>query len=287
MRSQPESKMVMLLNERRQQAVIAELSDEHENIPQAEGGGVVAFKQGVDWLCQAIGCGLDSPITDAGVRRIAAFLRSRGVRPSIDLSDLSGEDAFAAMARAGLALEQAERVYARGLDRPVPQPALPDVRIDPLDEADEASLEALVRHRVQGFSEPGAEPQHGEFEAAERSQTHPRSRGFCAYVDGKLAGSCGMEVIELAPAHGQEPVRLASLWGAVVGEPYRRKGIQGALIARRLQQGVEEGCRLAVIECDPGIPTERNAIRLGFSLAYTRLGFRGDRPPGTPAASGQ
>lgn len=287
MTSLPDSKTIMLLNERRQQAVIAELSDEHESIPLAEGGGAVAFKQGVDWLCQAIGCGLDRPITAAGVERIATFLRSRGARPSIDLTDLSGEEAFATMAGAGLALEQAERVYARDLSEHVEHPELSGVRIQPVDQADVASLRALVRHRVMGFSKPGIEPLPGEFEAAERSQTHPRSRGFCAYVDGELAGTCGMEIIELAPVEGHEPVRLASLWGAVVGEPYRRKGIQGALIARRLQQGVDEGCRLAVIECDPGIPTERNAVRLGFLLAYTRLGFRGTVPPGTPAASGQ
>ncbi len=267
----------MQLNERRQQAVIAELSDEHEAIPLAEGGGVVSFKQGVDWLCQAIGCGLDAEITARGMERISSFLRERGARPSIDLTELSGESAFATIAQAGFKLEQAERVYARDLQDPVDSVDVPGLRIELLDDEDQAGLRELVRHRVLGFSEPGIEPQQGEFEAAERSQTHPRSRGFRAFIDGELAGTCGMEIIELAPAQDREPIRVASLWGAVVGEPHRRKGIQKALIARRLQQGLTEGCRVAVIECEPGIPTERSAIRLGFSLAYTRLGFKGDK----------
>lgn len=272
----PDSKTIMRLNERRQQLVIAELSDEHESIPLAEGGGVVAFKNGVDWLCQSIGCGLDADITGRGMDRISSFLRERGARPSIDLTDLSGESAFATIAEAGFKLEQAERVYARYLESPVESVGVQGLRIELLDDADEAGVRELVRHRVQGFAKPGVEPQQGEYEAAERSQTHPRSRGFRAFIDGILVGTCGMEIIELAPAQDREPVRVASLWGAVVGEPHRRQGIQKALIARRLQQGVSEGCRVAVIECEPGIPTERNAIRLGFSLAYTRLGFKGD-----------
>ncbi|MEO1277809.1 MAG: GNAT family N-acetyltransferase [Planctomycetota bacterium] len=269
-----DSRTIMLLNERRQQAVLAELADEHQALAVGQGGGVVAFKEGVDWLSGAIGCGLDRSITDAGVDRIANFLRSRGATPSIDLTDLVGEEAFNVLSRAGLALKQVERVFARDLGALEEPEAAPGVRIEPLDVDDDDAVRALVRHRVEGFTKPGEAPSDGDFEAAESSQRHPRSRGFIAYADGELAGTCGMEIMELAPAQGEPPVRLASLWGAVVSEPFRRRGIQAALIARRLRQGIEEGCSVAVIECEPGIPTERNAIRLGFSLAYTRLGFK-------------
>ena len=278
---------IMRLNERRQQAVIAEIGDECEHIPAVEGGGTVAFKKGVDWLCQAIGCGLDAPITADGIERVAGFLHTRGARPSIDLTDQSGEAAFALVARTGMVLDHAERVYAIDLDRFVEPTAVPGLTIEALDLANDDQIRVLVRHRVEGFADPGEAPSVGEFEAAERSQRHPRARGFCAYVDGELAGTCGMEVIELAPAGGEPAVRLASLWAAVVGEPFRRRGIQTALIARRLQQGIAEGCSVAVIECEPGIPTERNAIRLGFSLAYTRLGFKSPESAGTPQPNGQ
>lgn len=278
---------IMRLNERRQQAVIAEISDEHERVPAAEGGGTVAYKQGVDWLCQAIGCGLEAPITADGIDRVGRFLRARGARPSIDLTDQSGEEAFAVVSRAGMTLDHAERVYAIDLRRAIEPPAVPGLRIEPLNLNDHEAVRALVRHRVEGFAQPDDEPTPGDAEAAERSQRHPRSRGFCAFVDGELAGTCGMEVIELEPGPGQAPVRLASLWAAVVGEPFRQRGIQAALIARRLRQGLEEGCSVGVIECEPGIATERNAIRLGFSLAYTRLGFKGPAPAGTVPPDGQ
>jgi hypothetical protein len=31
------------------------------------------------------------------------------------------------------------------------------------------------------------------------------------------------------------------------------------------------GCILATISSRPGIPTERNALRLGFTMAYTKV----------------
>jgi len=283
----PDSLTIMRLNERRQQAVIAEIADEYEHIPEAEGGGTVAFKDGVDWLCQAIGCGLDSPLATEGVQRIAAFLSDRDARPSMDVTDLSGQAAFATLAGAGMVLEHIERVYALDLHEPLVEPDVPGLRIEALDMNDEDALRALVQHRVEGFTEPGAKPTPGEIEAAHRSQTHPRSRGFTAFIDGQLAGSCGMEVMELAPAEGMEPIRMASLWGAVVGEPYRRRGIQQALIACRLEQGRAEGCTLAVIESEPGIATARNAQRLGFSLAYTRLGMKAPSRARTSGSTGQ
>jgi GNAT superfamily N-acetyltransferase len=52
---------------------------------------------------------------------------------------------------------------------------------------------------------------------------------------------------------------------------YRRRGIQQALIVARLERGRERGSRQAFIISGPGIPTERNATRLGFGMAYTRV----------------
>ena len=216
---------ILRLNEKRQQTVIADIGDEHEHIPVNEGGGT----------SQAIGCSLDAPLSDEGIDRVKRFLRERGGRPSIDLTDQSGKESFAVVARAGMSLAHTERVYAVELSRFAEPAPVPGLEIEQLDPNDADQVGALVRHRVEGFAEPGEAPSVGEFEA---------------------------------------PVRLASLWGAVVGEPFRRRGIQAALIARRLRQGIEEGCSVAVIECEPGIPTERNAMRLGFSLAYTRLEFK-------------
>lgn len=277
-----DSSTILRLNERRQMAVLAELANEHEHLPQALGGGVVAFMPGAHWLCGAIGCNLDSPLTPQGARYIADYVASRGGRPRIDLTDESGEAAYGAVAQAGLVLDHAERVLARDLSAPVEPPAITGLTIERLDPTNRADLRRHVEHTVGGFMPPGVQPTEGEIEAAARSQAHPRSRGFFAFIDDQLAGTCGMEIVELQPNADAPTVKVASLWGAVVGEPYRKQGIQRALIAHRLLEGQQAGCTIAVIECKPGIPTERNAGRLGFALAYTRLAFKAPQDPGEP-----
>lgn len=71
---------------------------------------------------------------------------------------------------------------------------------------------------------------------------------------------------------------VAALAGAAVLPAWRRRGIQAALVARRLELARARGCRLATIGSAPGIPTERNALRLGFRIAYARLAFNRPGP---------
>lgn len=281
-----DSNTIMRLNERRQMAVLAELADEHELLPAEHGGGTVAFMSGAHWLCGAIGCNLDSPLTPEGARHVFDYVASRGGRPRLDLTDQAGKAAFKAVAQAGFVLDHAERVLARNLTDPVEMPDVPGLAIERLNTQDDADVRRHARHTIAGFTPAGQPMAEGEIESALRAQLHPRSRGFWALIDGAPAATCGMEVAEIAPTPDAPPVRVASLWGAVVAEPFRRRGIQQALIAHRLKQGVAEGCAVAVIECEPGIATERNARRLGFTLAYTRLAFKAAGDQGSPDPAG-
>jgi GNAT superfamily N-acetyltransferase len=61
-----------------------------------------------------------------------------------------------------------------------------------------------------------------------------------------------------------------SLFGTSVLPAFRRRGIQQALIAARLGRALSLRADLASITSHPGIPTERNAARLGFQLAFVR-----------------
>ena len=61
-----------------------------------------------------------------------------------------------------------------------------------------------------------------------------------------------------------------SLFGTSVLPAFRRRGIQQALIAARLGRALSLEAELASITSHPGIPTERNAARLGFQLAFAR-----------------
>jgi hypothetical protein len=64
---------------------------------------------------------------------------------------------------------------------------------------------------------------------------------------------------------------LAQLFGGSTRPTLRSRGAQQALIVARLRLAQEAGCTIAATESQPGGPTERNAVRLGFTPIYTRV----------------
>lgn len=256
---------VARVNEQRQAAATRELA--HESAPLA--GGWMTFSPGVPWISHATGLALDEPLTEPDLDALESFYRDRGAPVKVELTIFAPEPALALLAARGYFVEHFETVLAReigpGLEPcdllPHGWPAGVEIRrTDPADEA----LCRLHSHLVAcGFqAEPIPEPM---IEMGVRAIKHPRSAAFMAFVDGEPAAGCGMEICEYAG------ISSCSLWGTTVREPFRRRGIQQALIAWRLAHALERGCRLAIIESKPGIPTERNAARLGFGLSYTRV----------------
>ncbi len=84
---------------------------------------------------------------------------------------------------------------------------------------------------------------------------------------------------------GDTPVSTASLYvtgdaawlgNAATLEEYRGRGWQTAMLAQRLADARDAGCRWAVSETgeeteeDPVNPSYRNMVRAGFRLAYAR-----------------
>lgn len=73
---------------------------------------------------------------------------------------------------------------------------------------------------------------------------------------------------------------------AVTDEGYRGRGAQSALLAMRLKGAADAGCNLVTLEtAEPKLgvsaPSFRNAIRLGFKVAYTRPNYIWERAPET------
>lgn len=86
---------------------------------------------------------------------------------------------------------------------------------------------------------------------------------------------------------GQTPVATGALfvqeqvgWLGIAGTlpPYRRRGAQGALLARRIRDAAALGCRLLVTETGEDMPaypnpSYHNMLRTGFRLAYLRSNY--------------
>jgi ribosomal protein S18 acetylase RimI-like enzyme len=63
---------------------------------------------------------------------------------------------------------------------------------------------------------------------------------------------------------------LAQLCGAATLPAFRRRGVQTALLRRRLADAYEAGCELALLTTQPGSKSQENGHRQGFELLYSR-----------------
>ena len=52
---------------------------------------------------------------------------------------------------------------------------------------------------------------------------------------------------------------------------YRRRGLQTALLRARMAAATEAGCEYAVVVTQGGTTSQRNAERLGFRVAYSKV----------------
>jgi len=89
-------------------------------------------------------------------------------------------------------------------------------------------------------------------------------------ADAKLVATGAGLII---PGH-----RIVALFGAGTLEPYRRRGLQTAILRRRLEVAAQAGCEYAVIVTQGGTTSMRNAERLGFTLAYSKATLIKDPP---------
>lgn len=84
---------------------------------------------------------------------------------------------------------------------------------------------------------------------------------FLAEIDGRPVAAGALSLYD----------GVALLAGASTIPEWRRRGAQQALLEGRLVYAAAVGCDLAMICAEPGSGSERNALRQGFQVAYTRI----------------
>lgn len=274
--------------EHRQAVSVSEIAGDWE--PFA--GGRMSFG-GVDsWANQASGCGLDGPVSEAELDRLVAFYDERGVGGEVEVAPSAHESLVQGLNARGFAIKHFETVLAavggslaRGVEGERGRSAMerlthgmPEgVEIRRVEPGDEEFDRAFARFGMGQFVPGGVEAvSEGQIAVSMRAHRHPRNVSFVALdaASGRsdaerIVGVAGVEVV-LDPAvapHGP----VACLYGTGVAQGFRRRGIQQALIAARLDVCAEMGCPVVCIHTKPGIPTERNAMRLGFAVMYTKV----------------
>ena len=204
-----------------------------------------------------IGCGVGGPVTSGDVRDAVARLRAAGVRHfGVQLGPPSQPSAIRDwLAAEGLATrDRWAKVYR---DASPAAPVLTELRVD---RAGAAQAQAVAEVTTAGFGMPSVlQPWIASMVG------RPGWRHYLA-----LDGDRAVAAAALFVRDGAGWLGMASTLPAA-----RRRGAQGALMARRIEDGRALGCRWFVTETGEETPARpnpsyRNMVRTGFTLAYHR-----------------
>ncbi len=226
------------------------------------GGAAVWFSPG-NVVNGSFGLGVDRAVEQEEVAAMIAFFAEHGMAAKSDVCPHADPSLLRWLAEAGFVATGFETVLCQPLPLADPGPVAEgvEVRIAATDEerAMWADLEA------RGFTEDKATPADHELARAISRRTD--ASPFVGYLDGEPAGT-GMVTFAGGIAFFNGDSTLPSA---------RNRGVQSSILAERLRHAGSMGCDLAVIEATPGGTSQRNQIRAGFRVVYTRVSL--EQPP--------
>lgn len=253
-------------------AAPAEIRRRYGTAAEGAEGAVLLLMPRVDMLMfnRVLGLGLEKPVTEAQLDGIVARYRAAGSpRYFVPLAP-AAEPAEARdwlLAR-GLVRHNRWAKLERGVDS-VPE-ARTDARIEEIGPEHAAAFGRVLR---EGF---GMDPGLDAWTAALVGRKDWRH--YMAFDGAIPVGTASLY------ARGE----WASLGFAATLPEARGRGVQSALIARRIEDARAMGCRFLSVETaedkpDKPAPSFHNVTRLGFRVAYYRdnyLGVTGAPPHG-------
>ncbi len=226
------------------------------------------------WMCRAgpgswanstMGAGLAGEVTAREVQELIDFYSVANLEPRIEVCPIAHPSLIEHLGRAGFIIKCFENVFFRPLRRDetitAPSPAPPDLRIRVVERTDPDDVELFAQASIDPFLPDGAVITEAMLDTTRRVARHDRCVCLIAELDAKAVSTGAME------DHGH----VVALFGLSVLKDYRRRGIQQAMMAWRLNEAARRGAKFATIGARPGIATERNARRMGFQVAYTKV----------------
>lgn len=228
------------------------------------GGGVAARSVPGAWCNYAAGFGFDGPIPRAEVEELVAWFEEKGIEPRLETHPFVHAETLAVLEELKFVTRHFEVVYFRELDasvRAAPVVATPDeLSVRLVDKSDPAAMREYVKLAMSGFYPPGTSPAEDDVRLALKGASGPDSIGVVAWMGDTPVGAGGSAV------KGE----VAALFGASVLPEYRKRGVQQALLAARVNYAARAGATVATIGSLPSAVTERNVRRMGFEVAYVK-----------------
>ena len=213
---------------------------------------------------RVIGAGILGPLDERGIDAAIRHFGAKGRVPCIEVyPGLTSGDLIAALGHAGFTdsghgyeSHVLETDGSRGW-------SVVGVSVRRVGPTEYRRLGELVR---DGF-DMGADEVLGPFfldlTVASLEALGPNGAGFIASVDGADAGTGVLVLTE----------RVAGCYSGSVLARFRGRGIQHALIAARVQEGLARGQRIFISQTDPDSPSGHNLHDVGFRTLYRAAWF--------------
>ena len=223
------------------------------------GGGHMVFAGLGSPIGRATGVGLNQPFTSSDLDRIERFYRERSAPSQVDLTPMHDPAIFELFKDRGYAVAELNNVLYRKLDKDEKSPAVPTGSEIRRSSAEEAELTGSI---VESAFFPDGAPEAFRGLIAPLYQMED-ALAFVATVDGKPV-ACGTGIV--IAEHG-----VFALCGAGTLAQYRGRGLQTALLQARMAAASRAGCEYATVVTQGGSTSQRNAERLGFRVAYSKV----------------
>ena len=229
-------------------------------------GGHMIFAGLGSPIGRAVGIGFAAPVTAAEMDRLEHFYYYRKAPSQVDYCPLSDPSLLELTKERGYGIAELNNVLVRKLD-PTEKFSVRSgftIRAGKPNEA--LAFSSILR---RSFFPEGGEPE-GFDEMLSPMFAFPGSLTFVAEIDGQLVATGAGLII---PEH-----KIVGLYGAGTLNEYRGRGLQTAMLERRMQAAAEAGCEYAVIVTLGGTTSQRNAERLGFRVAYSKATLLKQQP---------
>jgi GNAT superfamily N-acetyltransferase len=212
---------------------------------------------------RVIGAGILGPLDERGIDAVVRHFASRGRPPCVEVyAGVTPDQLVAALGRAGFT-DSGHGLESHVLETDrVTAVSLPGVAVRRVASDEYLHFGELVR---DGFDM--GEGILGRFfvdlTVSSLQALGTNGAGFIASVDGEDAGTGELAVTD----------RVAGCYSGSVIERFRGRGIQKALVAARVREGLARGKRIFISQTDPDSPSGHNLHDLGFRTLYRATWF--------------
>jgi hypothetical protein len=226
-------------------------------------GGYAVYCGANSPVTQAVGLGLDGAVSEEEFERLEAFYRNRGEPVRVETCPLADASLIEHFGRRKYRVTEFTNVMAL----PLCDGHSSNTKLDPphgvtIERVPREQIDLWTLTVAQGFSEHFPVTQE-IIDTMRMFAFGPTVECYLARAEGAVAGGATLAIRD----------GVAGLFGASTLPAFRNRGVQTALLGLRLARAAEAKCDLALCLAQPGSTSQRNVMRKGFSVLYTRVKF--------------